>query len=512
MRCVAGVGLLALVGCNQLFSLAPTREFDAAVPPDVVPDIPYVQLTYQVARVLPSGAPDPLITFAAITPPPQVRIAPLDGPFEPVSYSPGDGKIEIPRSYLEAKKTWRLEYTIGDGASQGVPHEIHWNPEDKVGHLTVPLMGRLERDPPPAEGGYAVKPAGATRFTFPAILTTGLWTEGNAFIDTNDPGGTTATLNFTTAVSLSGPKGRPDPMRGDRALLVDYTAEPNGCRVAVGSALLGSAAVEAMPAVQMPQWDSGRLANAQVDVLNPANRLLAGLDKLGTAVSGTLHFGYVPNAGVPGLAGKPPFGALPTPVMLTMLTCPFANPPAVPNPLPMSAQPLGLRSFPRILHVQLIAARRVLGVLLTSGMETVVVSDASGFTLSFPAAIPTRMTLTTSRGILDLAGATEQVDVGPPTGTFTLDFTPEVGDGLRADHHEVLLHRLSDPLLITQRIYTVTQPTVRIDAAVLLPGTDYVFEIRSFKGHPDAARGNFAPIEYPYGAAIVFTRTFKTAP
>ena len=35
--------------------------------------------------------------------------------------------------------------------------------------------------------------------------------------------------------------------------------------------------------------------------------------------------------------------------------------------------------------------------------------------------------------------------------------------------------------------------------------------VRSYRGHPAAARGDFAPVEYPYGAAIVFTRTFKVS-
>jgi len=39
-----------------------------------------------------------------------------------------------------------------------------------------------------------------------------------------------------------------------------------------------------------------------------------------------------------------------------------------------------------------------------------------------------------------------------------------------------------------------------------------VLEIRSYAGHVAAQRGDFAPVDYPYGSAIVFTRTFKTSP
>jgi len=74
-----------------------------------------------------------------------------------------------------------------------------------------------------------------------------------------------------------------------------------------------------------------------------------------------------------------------------------------------------------------------------------------------------------------------------------------------------VLHRIVAGTLTTERIYTVTAPKVRIDGALLMPGADYVFEVRSIKGHPQAPHGDFAPVDYPYGAAIVFTRTFKAS-
>ena len=118
MRCVAGVGLLGLVGCNQLFSLAPTREFDAAVSVDVIPDLPHIELTYQRAGALPSGAPDSTITFPPLVPRPVVRIAPLPrgqamAPLDDAEYSSSDGWVLIPRSFLDGP--WRLEYTVADG-------------------------------------------------------------------------------------------------------------------------------------------------------------------------------------------------------------------------------------------------------------------------------------------------------------------------------------------------------------------------------------------------------------
>src|SRR6185503_2220175 len=165
-----------------------------------------------------------------------------------------------------------------------------------------------------------------------------------------------------------------------------------------------------------------------------------------------------------------------------------------------------------LLHVQLVDPRSVLGISLPSGMETVVTEGPSGFKIEFPAAMATSVTLTTpTRGVVDLAGTSEQVDAGPVTGAFELHFALETGPDIRADYHDVVLHRFDGSTLTTDRIYTVTAPTVRISGSDLRPGTVYVFEIRTIKGPPAAARGNFAEVDYPYGAAIVYTRTFKTS-
>ena len=146
-------------------------------------------------------------------------------------------------------------------------------------------------------------------------------------------------------------------------------------------------------------------------------------------------------------------------------------------------------------------------------METVIAASAGGgFKMSFPAAIPTRITLDTpATGRVDLVDNIDQIPVGAPTGAFTLAFTPETGVGLRADYYDVYLHRINGGALTPERIYTITAPQVRIDGSVLTSGAHYVFEIRSYAGHVMAPRGDFAPVDYPYGSAVVFTRTFKTS-
>ena len=477
-------------------------------PAGMEPDGPHVVLDWQIATVLTFGAPDPLIGFAPIAPAPKVRIAPLDGALsaDRTTYSRDDGSILIPREYVGI--TWRLEYTLADG----VPHEVQWAPVDKQGHLTVPIFGRLPRDPVPMGGGYRITPLNPpTSYTLPRVFTTGLWTEGLA-----NPSGTTVDYDFSSATSLSGASGQPKPSLGDHALLVDYIMDGSNCRVAVGSGALISAAIQAgMHSPATPTWDSARktVMSDPVD-FKFVTRLTTGLGKLESTFSGPLStqlFGTVASTDMPGLAATPESSTLlgvrlPVPVMQSLLKCPYTL-----NPLPQTAQPTILDSFPRILHVQLVDTRQVLGATLASGMETVIVSAAAGgFTMAFPAAIPTQFKLATpANGMVDLAGDNDQVAAGSPSGIFELTFQPENAVDVRADYYNVVLHRIVAGMLTTDRIYTVTAPKVRIDGELLAPGTDYVFEVRSYKGHPEAQHGNFAPVDYPYGSAIVFTRTFK---
>jgi hypothetical protein len=229
--------------------------------------------------------------------------------------------------------------------------------------------------------------------------------------------------------------------------------------------------------------------------------------------------GSVPSTSFPGLIGTSSDFRLPIPVMLPLLQCPQgpqAQGPTDPGSIPATAQPTLLGDFPTAVHFQLVEARAVaaLGVTLYSGMETVIAASAGGgFKMSFPAAIPTKFMLTTpAAGMVNLVGTTgspDQLSVGAPTGAFILDFVPETGAGLRADYYDVYLHRISDNKLTIERIYTVTAPQVKIDGSRLTSGADYVFEIRSYAGHVMAPHGDFAPVDYPYGSAVVFTRTFK---
>jgi hypothetical protein len=532
MRCVAAAGLLTLAGCNQILGIAQTTGYDAR--PDVTPDRPIITLDWQVATVnTTTGAPDPLPTFMPIVPAPKLRLAPLHDPmnagalgaFVDADYGTPDpndatvivnGQTAIPRDFVT--QPWRLEYTLADG----IPHEVQWQPQDKLGHIAVPIFGRLDRDQPPQASGYTITPSGApANYTFPRVFTTGVWSEGK--VPTPVPAGATIDYDFSNSVSLSGPKANPVMTKGDHALVVDYINDgTTGCRIATGSGAFAPELQMGAHSAVTPTWDAGRKtvmgAAVGVDFVARLPKALGNLDVAVTKALSPILFGASASINMPGLAGSAAAmqvasAALPVPVMVTLLQCSYDT-----DPLPTTAQPASLDQFPKILHVQLVDKRMALGATLASGMETVLTSSGGGFTMAFPAPIPQAITLTTpAKGTIPLDGMAEQVDVGPASGTFTLAFTPEVAADLRGDYYDVILHKIVGGNLTVERIYTVptpadnSSPSVLIDGTLLQPGADYVFEIRAYKGHPSAAIGNFAPVDYPYGAAIVFPRTFKAS-
>lgn len=515
MRCMAGAGLLMLVGCNQVFGIHKTEPYDAG--PDVIPDLAYVKLTWQIADVLPSGDPDPAIVDAPIDPAPRVRYAALGAPLQDTTYSPADGTVIVAREFFTRQQdgrlpTWRLEYTL----SAGVPHEVQWAPDDKHGQLTVPLFGRAARRPVPTGGGYTFTPdvAPAT-FQSPRIFTTGQWSEG--LIPGYDPGkGAAIDYDFFNAAAMSGGRARPEPTLGDRAFLIDYAFDATNCRFATGSAAIDSAAIapnqHSLPAAI---WDAAtRPVSSEPVSLMTLSRFLAALGTLHeTKVTGTIALGIAANINMPPLTGVAPSAVLPgstdlpAPVMITSLQCPYDV-----TPLPAAAQPVALDHFSRLLNVQLVSKRQVLGVQLASGMETAIASPSSeNFKLTFPAAIPTKITLATpTNPAVALDGTREQLDIGPAGGPLTLAFVPDSADA-SADYYDVTLYQLDRGALVARRIYTVTAPQVAIDGAALTAGATYVFAIRSFKGHPDARSGDFRSVSYPYGSALVFTRTFHSS-
>jgi len=534
MRFAVGAGLVLLVGCNRIYGITETRLWDG--PADVIEDMPHVTLTWQVAAVTALGAPAP-VDYPAIDPAmaPKVRIATIDGEFQSAEYrttSDQPGWIPIPRDYEHT--TWRLEYTLSDpDPVRGAPHEVQWAPDEKQGYLTVPIVGRAPSGAVPASSGYHLTTAPLATLTRPVVFTTGLWSASTQVTVTN-PG--VVDYDFANAIWL-GRHGSLAASKGDRAVLVDFvtdTVNSSSCVFANGNGEVPTTAVDlgSSHSSAAVSWDTTRRMVNSTPVSFDAQARLQ--DTLGTRDAMLLRaksfrmLGVAPSLAFPGLTSAAPGMLLSTPAapallampaMLPLQQCPYDK------VLQDTAQPAALAGFPLILHVQLVDQRSVplaiqgqtVNVALTSGIEAVVVQSDDGtgtgnkFQTAFPAAIADKIKLTTPVGALDLAGAVDQLAAGSPSGPFLLDFTLESGADLRADYHDVILHRISSGKPVPVRVYTVTQPHVRIDPAVLATNADYVFEIRTYKGHPQASHGDFRPVDYPYGAAIIFSRTFRTS-
>lgn len=510
MRCAAGAGLLVLVGCNQVFGIHKTEPYDGAV--DVIEDVPIVKLTLQVGGQLkPDGTPDPAVLDVPISPAPKVRFATLDGPWKDGTYNP-DGSVEVEHAFFEpGAAAWRFEYTL-----DGVAHEVQWKPEDKRGQIAIPRFGRQARMTPPEGSGYDVTPGGIDRLDSPRVFTLGRWTEGVA-----DHTGTMLRYDFASAASLSGSVGAPVPAEGDRAIAVNFVTDGDGCRRAIGSATLSSAALvnnahstpDAVWDIQGKPVSSAAIASGGPDL----TRFNAGFTKVTSgAPSGALQYGYAVSPQLPGLTGVPsspklPVSTLlPTPAMVTLLSCPFVLDTAISKtvnlPIPL------FDDFSTMFHAQRYAARTVSGIELVSGMESATTgSTLSGLTAVFPAAIPRAV-------MLDIGGVSADLIAGPEgaavtAGAAVLHITPETAAGTAADYYDVVLQRLDTVAggLVTERVYTVIAPQVSIAAGTLKPNTDYVFEIHAYRGHPQAAIGDFRTVAYPYGAVQLFTKTFHTA-
>jgi hypothetical protein len=511
MRCAAGIGLLLLVGCNQIFGIASTQPWDAP-PGSEQPPLPRVRLTWQIATPTASGAPaDPIYLPLSGAKVPRIRIAPLDGEFIDANYAV-DGSIEIPQPYFVADGTgvvrpWRLEYAIPSFPL----HEIQWAPDEALAHITVPIAGRPVRDNVPVGSSYTITPSNFMgAYTNPWVFSTGLWTRSS---QVSPKGNGVVDYDLANAEPMSGDKGSLSEALGDRAFLVDFGPDAGspGCLVAIGSAALSPLALKKDAPTQITaEWDSGRL-QVPTDAPSQAmlDRLFTGLGTLNSGLNNaasTLVFGPIPSVKFPGLTSSLLFTVLPAPVMIELGHCPTTS------AFPKTAKPELFKDTPYTMHVQLVSSRSALGVTLHSGIEAVLTLQVTDdFKMEFPAAIPTRAKLTTPAGMsIDLVDGADQQKIGSPIGAFVLSFTPENTPGLRADYFDVIVHKISGSTLAAQRIYTVTSPSVRIDGSVFAPATDYVFEIRSYKGHTMAGRGDFAPVDYPYGGAVVFTRTIRT--
>ncbi len=514
MRRYAALGLLAIAGCNEIWGL--NRGVDLR-DSGFDPAFPRVRLTAQITNTNNEGYMDPELIYGPLDPPPEVQIGTLDGPLEPTTYDP-DGTVRYPATLTGT--TWRLVYTLADDR---IPRELQWSPPegDRVAHLVEPLLGRVDRLPVPPDSGYTITPMGSPpQHSLSRVFTTGIWTEG---VFTGMSSGATFSYDFPMkATSLSGRLGAPERAKGDHGVLVDFQNQ-DGCRYAVGAAafVVPDLVADSFTAPDpQPRWfGNDEQATLELAGPDPVDSRLVGV--LGARASGAnlvrMQYGYVPSLDVFGFSKPVPDPILdfflPGPRMIAFANCTFM-PGTGSYTTPMAfADPPELRGrFPHVVHVEVANQRTVGLVTLTSGFSAVLSSSTYAFKSEFLVAAATKMKLQRDGSELDLAAAPDGGLLPAGTGPLELTFDLEPASGLGADYFEITLYAIPNSKLDRKRVYTVMERKLRLDPSLLARNTEYVFEIRSYRGRPDVTRANFAVNTYPQYAAAIFTRTFKTPP
>jgi hypothetical protein len=499
------LGLLAAAGCNQIWGL---DQVDPAPPP------PRVQLALQIAKTNAEGIADPNLEYHPITPAPAVELGLLGEPLEPAAYNEVEGIVEYPTDFIG--KRWRLVYTL-DG---GVPREVQWSPqvgEDQFPQLVEPLFGRLERKPVPMNSGYAIEPTDTPLTNSQTrVFTTGIWTEG---VSGGFLGGTFNYDFSANAVSLSGPIGAPEMAKLDHAVLAHFQTS-GSCRFTASVATfvvpdLMENSYQA-PAMQPTYVDSDRNVSVRLAGVEPIDsrlRFLLGA-RAAPANLNRMQFGYAPSTNMSGFSKPAPEQVvdffLPGPVMIAFANCTFVQGTS-PVTVPALADPPEMPGlFPRVAHVEIANQRMRNLVTLTSGFSAVVASSTYDFSADFPVAAPTRVMLQRNGAMIaELHTDPDGTTLPAGEGLLELTFDVEPNVSLGADYFDVTLYALQGTRLAKQRVYTVTERKVMLDTAFMIPGTEFVFEIRSYRGLPNTDRGNFALNTYPQYVASIFTHTFK---
>lgn len=501
------LGLLAAAGCNQIWGLS---QVDLA--PEEPPPQPQVRLTLQIAQTNAEGSEDPTLVYAPLTPAPAVQLGLIGEALVDAPYN-ADGSVDYPLEFADQR--WRLVYTL-DG---GVPREVQWAlpASNPAPHLVEPLVGRLERKDVPVNAGYAITPTGASlQYNQPRVFTTGLWTEGVV------PGtfsGTTFNYDFSTkAVPLSGRLGAPEKARVDRGVLASYQTTGT-CRHASSVTTFIVPDLVANTRTSPDMQPAYYTADEEVEILFGGPELidfrLTNLlrSRGGGMILRRMEFGLSPSIAVPGFAKPPPAQAndflLPGPQVIALAHCTIPAG-ASSGMIPALAHPADLNGkFPQIVHVEVANQRTRGSVTLTSGYSAVVASGSFAFESKFLVAGPLGAKL--YRGADPIADLDEGADgtmLPAGDGPLELAFEVETKPTLASHYFDVTLYALQGAKLEKRRVYTIIDRKLTIDPAILIRGTEYVFEIRAYHGTPQAGRGDLALHTDPQYAASVFTRTF----
>lgn len=505
MKLLVVLGLFAAAGCNQILGLEPTVPVDAGQPIDA--PLPIARLTWLVADTDAAGVPLPAPLLTPMDPAPTVQVGRIDGPLTATPYLP-DGSFTIPAEFPGTP--WRVVYQVPGAAT---PVEVQWTTSpERIPHLTEPFIGHLPRMPMPSPASaMTVTPTGTgVSFSSARVAFTGVWGES----PTTSAVGTTLTFNLNNVTPFTGAKGAPEPARGDRVIVIDYTTTTaNGatCRQSRASTTFPlQASTGTVSVTPNPAWSGGTTGVRITYTLDQLATIVGTyMEFNGGNVGRRMVFGKVPSLAVPMFVRRRDAEALRMPPMIALADCysDTGEPPESQSTLDL------LPDVPGLAYGQFSSSRLVTNttIPLVSGYVsavTAVAGSPGSYALDTAAAIVVPPFML---GSLDLAVADHAMLA---TGSGPLEFTfgaTVIGDADAidtADYNEVVLHQLTAAGTTPVRTFRVLERSVSIDRSLLASGSEYVFEIRSFTGAPQAGVGDFTVYVVPQSQSVTFTRTF----
>ena len=514
MKSFVVLGMFAAAGCNQILGLEPTVPVDAGQPIDA--PLPIARLTWLVADTDTTGVPLPAPLLTPMDPAPTVQVGRIDGPLTATPYLP-DGSFTIPAEFPGTP--WRVVYQVPGAAT---PVEVQWTTSpDRVPHLTEPFIGHLPRVPMPGPASaMTVTPTGTgVSFSSARVAFTGVWGES----PTTSAVGTTLTFNLNNVTPFTGAKGAPEPARGDRAVVLNYTSivEPNvnaPCQRASGGTLFELTPTSGTVAVT-PSWFDRSTSAEPSAMVTSANygRATRAATTFVTVVPTTevftqgLSYGRAAALNLPLFSRRRTPGDIRLPAMVTLYECDVPLPRFAVSVAPVSINASPFTQYPGLGVGWFSMSRTIEGtsLRLTYGYVGAATSSSPTYTLDTPA------TLAAPPFMLDATDLATADHVALPAGTSPLTLTfgmvPVQGDDDTldtSDYYEVVLHQVTATTITPVRTFRVPGRTVSIDRGLLTAGDEYVFELRSFAGAPQAKVADYTTYTVPQSQGTMFTRTF----
>jgi len=437
-----------------------------------------------------------------------VRVGRRRGPLTWTPHLPA-GCFTVPADVPGTR--WGVVYGVHGAAT---PVEVQWTTSaERIPHITEPFIGHLPRMPlPGAASAMTVTPTGTgVSFSSTRVAFTGVWGES----PTTSAAGGTLTFNLNNVVPFTGPKGAPEPALGDRAVVLNYgvenTPSTGDCVRATGGSVFPLTPTAGTVATT-PIWYTERLTRYAVfSTIEEYGRIYNGLINVtgGTAET-KLSFGKVATLDAPLFTARRGVDPIRMPAMITLFECGLAQSSSGSNNTPVE---LAEQEFERLTGLgvgRYTSSRTITGtsIALVHGYVAAATSTTLDYALSPVATLPyPPYTL----GDTDL-GLEDHVALPAGTAPLALTFGSIAAQGDDAvdtsDYYEVVLHQVQGAGITPVRTFRVPGRSVSIDRGLLTAGSEYVFELRSFAGAPQAQLTDFTTYTLPQSQGVMYTRTF----